>query len=149
MSTMQSAYTITTDHSQLDLPLIHRYLSEDSYWSKGIPMEIVRRSIENSLCFGVFQDENQVGFARVISDFASFAYLADVFILPEHRGQGLSKMLLQSIHEHPEFQGLRRWMLATADAHGLYRQFGWKELAAPERFMERHNPDVYKKAIND
>ena len=142
---MENSYTITTDRSQLDLPLIHRYLSEDSYWSKGIPFEIVRKSIENSLCFGVFQDENQVGFARVITDFASFAYLADVFILPEYRGHGLSKMLMKTIHEHPELQGLRRWMLATADAHGLYSQFDWKPLAAPERFMERHNPDVYKK----
>ena len=146
---MQSSYTITTDRSKLDLPLIHHYLSEDSYWSKGIPMEIVRKSIEHSMCFGVLKGENQVGFARVITDFASFAYLADVFILPAHRGQGLSKMLLKSIHEHPELQGLRRWMLATADAHGLYRQFEWKELAAPERFMERHNPDVYKKNTND
>jgi NAD(P)H-dependent FMN reductase/GNAT superfamily N-acetyltransferase len=144
-NTSPPAYTITTDRSKLDLPLIHRYLSEESYWSKGIPMETVRKSIGNSLCFGVFQGENQVGFARVISDFASFAYLADVFILPAHRGQGLSKMLMNAIHGHPDLQGLRRWMLATADAHGLYRQFGWKELAAPERFMERHAPDIYRK----
>lgn len=139
-----TTYTITTDRSQLDLPLIHRFLSEDSYWSQGIPIETVRKSIENSLCFGVFQDKNQVGFAKVITDYASFAYLADVFILPAHRGRGLSKMLLKTIHEHPDLQGLRRWMLVTADAHGLYRQFNWKALAAPERFMEQHNPNIYK-----
>ena len=145
-------YLINTDPAWLDLDVIHAFLSEHSYWARGIPRDVVTRSITNSLCFGVYSVENngsnpnrrQVGFARVTTDRATFAYLADVFILPEHRGQGLSKRLMEAILIHPDLQGLRRWMLATADAHELYRGFGFTSLAQPERFMQRHDPDVYK-----
>ena len=128
--------TISTDKSKLDIPLIHKYLSEESYWAKKIPLDIVKRSIENSICFGVYNDEQQVGFARVTSDQATFAYLADVFILPEYRGRGLSKQLMQYILDYPALQGLRRWMLGTFDAHGLYKQYGFKEIRYPDRLME-------------
>ena len=144
-------YLISEDATKLDLDLIHKFLSEDSYWARGIPREVVARSIANSLCFGVYalgnanpdSDWRQVGFARVSTDRATFAYLADVFILPEHRGQGLSKRLMEAVLAHPDLQGLRRWMLATADAHELYRRFGFAELSHPDRFMQRHDPDVY------
>jgi len=144
-------YLISEDVTKLDLDLIHKFLSEDSYWARGIPREVVARSIANSLCFGVYalgnanpdSDWRQVGFARVSTDRATFAYLADVFILPEHRGQGLSKRLMEAVLAHPDLQGLRRWMLATADAHELYRRFGFAELSHPDRFMQRHDPDVY------
>jgi len=144
-------YLISEDATKLDLDLIHKFLSEDSYWARGIPREVVARSIANSLCFGVYalgnanpdSDWRQVGFARVSTDRATFAYLADVFILPEHRGQGLSKRLMEAVLDHPDLQGLRRWMLATADAHELYRRFGFAELSHPDRFMQRHDPDVY------
>ena len=145
-------YLISTDPTKLDLDLIHQFLSEHSYWALGIPREVVARSIANSLCFGVYQVENtapapdwrQIGFARVSTDRATFAYLADVFILPGHRGRGLSKRLMEAILAHPDLQGLRRWMLATADAHELYRRFGFTALSQPDRFMQRHDPDVYK-----
>ena len=144
-------YLISADPTKLDLDLIHKFLSEHSYWARGIPRDVVARSIANSLCFGVYALGNanpdsewrQVGFARVATDRATFAYLADVFILPEHRGQGLSKRLMEAVLAHPHLQGLRRWMLATADAHELYRRFGFAELSQPDRFMHRHDPDVY------
>ena len=144
-------YLISEDPSKLDLDLIHKFLSEDSYWARGIPREVVARSIANSLCFGAYalgnanpdSDWRQVGFARVSTDRATFAYLADVFVLPEHRGKGLSKRLMEAVLAHPDLQGLRRWMLATADAHELYRRFGFAELSHPDRFMQRHDPDVY------
>jgi GNAT superfamily N-acetyltransferase len=138
-------YQISTDKTRLDLEMIHGYLSGESYWAKGMPMETMKRSIENSICFGVFIKDQQVGFARVISDCATFAYLADVFILEDHRGNGLSKMLMEYILAYPHLQGLRRWALGTADAHGLYAKFGFTPLAKPERFMEKNNPEVYKK----
>lgn len=128
--------TISTDKSKLDLILIHRFLSEESYWAKNIPFAIVKASIDNSLCFGLYDDDKQVGFARVVSDFSVFAYLADVFIVPGYRGKGLSKQLLQFIVAYPALQGLRRWMLATADAHELYKKYGFKELAKPSQFLE-------------
>lgn len=137
-------YSVSTDKSKLDLPLIHAFLSTQAYWSLNIPFAIVKRSIENSFCFGVYLGDRQVGFARVITDFATIAYLGDVFILPEHRGKGLSKRLVGEIMAHPDLQGLRRWMLLTSDAHGLYRQFGWKPIAGPDRYMEIANPDIYK-----
>jgi GNAT superfamily N-acetyltransferase len=140
-------FAITTDPARFDEDLIHKVLSE-SYWAKGIPREIVARSIRNSLCFGVLRGGEQVGFARVISDYATFAYLADVFILEDFRGRGLAKFLMQCIVQHPELQGLRRWTLATRDAHGLYAQFGFKPLAKPDRFMELHNPDVYNRPVS-
>lgn len=141
----QGDFVVSTDPSRFDITLIHQFLSR-SYWSEGIPREIVERSIENSLCFGVFENSEQVGFARVITDRATFAYLADVFILESHRGRGLGKLLMECISKHPQLQQLRRWMLATRDAHDLYAKFGFKPLARPERFMELHQPDVYKKA---
>ncbi len=137
-------YVISTDRARLDVDLIHGFLAE-TYWAKGIPREVVARSTENSLCFGVYLGQTQVGFARVISDFATYAYLGDVFVLDSHRGKGLGKWLMDCIMQHPSLQGLRRWTLATRDAHGLYAQFGFTPLAAPERFMEVHNRDVYTK----
>jgi GNAT superfamily N-acetyltransferase len=138
-----SSYEITCDRTRLDIGAIHDFLSQ-AYWSAGIPRAVVERAIENSLCFGVFHDEQQVGFARVITDKATFAYLADVYIVSEHRGKGLSRRLVQEIIEHPDLQGLRRILLATRDAHGLYAKFGFKPLAAPDRIMEIHNPSIYR-----
>lgn len=146
-----NAYTISTDLTRLDLHLIHQYLSKESYWAGNIPLEVVERSIKYSLCFGVYAANKQVGFARLVTDRATFAYLADVFILPDHRGKGLSKQLMAYIHAYPEVQGLRRWILGTKDAHGLYEQFGWKPI--PEelvgRFMQLHNPDVYRRGTDE
>ena len=136
---------IDTDRSRLDVALVHDFLSNASYWARGIPLETVRRSIAHSLCFGVYDGGAQVGFARLVTDHATFAYLADVFILDSHRGRGLSKLLMDAIVGHPEVQGLRRWLLGTRDAQGLYAQYGFHPLAAPERFMERHDPHVYER----
>jgi GNAT superfamily N-acetyltransferase len=138
----RGAYTISTDNNRLDLLLIHNFLTQ-SYWAEGIPFETVKRSIEHSLSFGLYRDEQQVGFARLVTDYATFAYLADVFILEPFRGQGLSKWLLEVVMAHPELQGFRRWILGTKDAHGLYRQYGFTELKWPERFMEKLVPDIY------
>lgn len=138
-------FVISTDRARLDVEAVHRFLSTESYWSPGIPLEVVRRAIEHSLAFGVYRGGEQVGFARVVTDFTTFAYLADVFILASLRGQGLSKWLMEAIQSHPDLQGLRRWMLATRDAHGLYAQHGFRPLKAPELFMERHDPDVYRR----
>lgn len=117
---------ISTEKARLDVPMIHRFLSEEAYWCKHIPLHIVQRSIDGSLCFGVYLDRQQVGFARIITDYATFAYLADVFVLPQYRGRGLSKQLIAYIMTYPALQGLRRWMLITFDAHGLYKQFGFQ-----------------------
>jgi len=138
-------FVVTTDPNRLDHDFIHGYLVR-SYWSEGIPRDLVERALSNSLCFGVYEGDKQVGFARVITDFATFAYLADVFIIESHRARGLSKFLMQCIVQEPQLQGLRRWTLATRDAHELYEQFGFKPLAKPARYMEIHNPDVYKKS---
>ncbi|MDJ1503906.1 GNAT family N-acetyltransferase [Xanthocytophaga agilis] len=137
-------YTISTDKTRLDIPLIHHFLSTKSYWAINIPYQTVQKSIENSLCFGVYQGKQQVGFARVITDFATVAYLGDVFIQEEYRKNGLSKWLVETITSHPELQGLRRWVLLTSDAHTLYEKYGFKVAARPENWMEKHNPDVYK-----
>lgn len=136
---------ISTDKSKLDLESTYQFLSQQSYWAKGIPYEVFSRSIEHSLCFGAFLGQLQVAFARVITDFATYGYLADVFVLPEYRQQGISKKLMEAVVAHPQLTGLRRITLATADAHGLYRQFEFKELAKPEIFMELHRPDIYLK----
>ena len=137
-----NTYDISTDPSRLQLDAIHAYLVR-SYWSPGIPKDVVARAIAQSLCFGVYHGQNQVGFARVVTDRATFAYLADVYVLEAHRGQGLSKRLVATVQSHPDLQGLRRFVLATADAHGLYAQFGFKPLSAPERMMEIRDPDPY------
>lgn len=134
---------ITTDRAELDVALIHRFLSQESAWAKGIPLATVQRSLEASLCFGGFLGREQVAFARVISDYATFANLVDVFVLPEHRGKGYSKALVREVMAHPKLQGLRRFTLATSDAHGLYRQFGFTAPLKPESYMERYFPDVY------
>ncbi len=139
----QGEYLISTDRERLDIATIHGFLTT-SYWAAGIPVETVKRSIEHSLNFGLFQNDQQVGFARVITDYTTFAYLADVFVLEPFRGRGLSKWLMQVIIAHPELQGLRKWVLFTRDAHGLYRQVGFTSLANPERAMERNFPNVYK-----
>jgi GNAT superfamily N-acetyltransferase len=137
-------YQISTDHNRLDLHVIHDYLSNHSYWAKGIPFEIVQRSVDHSLCFGIYHGTQQVGFARLITDYATIAYLGDVFVLPAHRGQGLSKWLMETMVSHPDLQGFRRWLLATADAHGLYQQYGFTPLASPDRWMERHKAGIYQ-----
>ncbi|HEY6183758.1 MAG TPA: GNAT family N-acetyltransferase [Terriglobales bacterium] len=139
-------FLISTDKGKLDLDTIYSYLSE-SYWAKGIPREVVVCSVQNSLCFGIFAGAAQIGFARVITDFATYAYLADVFVLEAYRGRGLSKWLMECIVAHPQLQGLRRWTLATRDAHKLYEKFGFKPLAKPDNFMELHNPEVYSRNL--
>ncbi|GAB3233579.1 GNAT family N-acetyltransferase [Hymenobacter seoulensis] len=137
-------YTVSPDPARLNVTLIHHYLSEESYWAKGIPRETVERAIANSLTFGVYTPEGaQVAFARVVTDKATFAWLCDVFVLANYRGQGISKQLMEAVWSHPELQGLRRHLLATLDAHGLYQQFGFQELAAPERYLEVRRPNPY------
>jgi GNAT superfamily N-acetyltransferase len=135
-------YEISTDFTRFDVDAIHAFLSV-SYWSPGVPIETVRRAIENSVCVGAYLDGQQVGFARMVTDKATFAYLADVYVLEGHRGHGLSKQMLEALLHRPELQGLRRMMLVTRDAHSLYAKFGFKPLAVPERFMELHNPYAY------
>ena len=137
-------YLVSDDKQRLDITFIHTYLSNESYWAQNIPLEVVKRSIENSISFGVYHLNKQVGFARVTTDKATFAYLADVFMVESYRGKGLSRMLLEAIHAHPDVQGLRRWMLGTRDAHGLYEKYGWTSIPYPDRFMQLHYPDVYK-----
>ena len=132
-------YLISTDAPRLDLGAIHDFLST-SYWAAGVPEDVVKRSVENSLVFGVYRGKEQVGFARVVTDYATFAYLADVFVLEAHRGRGLGKWLIEVVLSHPDLRGLRRWMLATGDAHELYRKYGFAELARAEIFMEIHSP---------
>jgi GNAT superfamily N-acetyltransferase len=133
---------ISTDRSQFDLDAIHGYL-EKSYWAGGIPRGLVARAMEQSLCFGAFEGARQVGFARVISDLATFAYVSDVFVIDSHRGRGVGKRLMSAIMAHPDLQGLRRWALFTRDAHGLYRQYGFREARYPERLMEVFNDNPY------
>ena len=135
-------FEVSTDPERVDIDVVHDFLTR-SYWAQGIPMETVRRSIENSICFGIYHGRQQVGFARIISDRATFAYLADVFVLPDYRGRGLSRWLMECIVGHPDLQGLRRWMLATRDAHGLYARYGFTAVKKPDRWMELHHPDVY------
>lgn len=136
----KKGYQISTDRSLLNFEIIYQYLDKESYWAQGIPPERLQTAINNSLCFGIYIEQQQVGFARVITDKATFAYLADVFVLETHRKRGLSKWLVQTIVQHPDLQGLRRWSLATADAHGLYAQFGFTPIAKADRWMEIFNP---------
>ena len=136
-------FLVSTDPARVDLDVVHNFLT-NCYWAKGIPRETVARSIEHSLCFGIYDGSGaQVGFARVVSDFATVAYLGDVFVLESHRGRGLSKFMMDCIMHHPALQGLRRWILLTRDAHGLYKEFGFTPLKSADRYMELHSPDVY------
>lgn len=135
----RAGFVISTDKQLLDIPFIHDFLSHSSYWAKNRSRELVERSIENSLTFGVFKGDEQVGFARVVTDYATFAWLADVFVIDEYRGQRLGVWLIEVITSHPRLQNFRRWLLATRDAHELYRRFGFKELHEPARWMERRN----------
>ena len=140
---MVEGYSISSNYENMDLSVIHEFISQ-SYWASNIPLATLQTALENSLCFGVFLNPGaQVGFARMITDKATFAYLADVFILPQHRGKGLSKWLMREILEHPQLQGLRRMLLATRDAHGLYEQCGFRALTSPQSFMELWVPDIY------
>lgn len=137
-------HTISTDDALLDIPVIHDFIANQSYWGQGRKVETVKRALDNSLNFGLYEGNRQIGFARVVTDLATFAWVADVFILEAHRGQGLSKWLMETILEHPELQQFRRWVLATKDAQGLYRQFGFHELKRPERWMERPDPNMHE-----
>jgi GNAT superfamily N-acetyltransferase len=137
-------YVISTDKSKLNIDIIHTFLT-NCYWAKGIPRSLVEKCIANSLCFGAHLNDEQIGFARIVSDFSTFAYLADVFVLEEHRGKGVSRMMMDEIIKHPQLQGLRRFMLATKDAHGLYEKYGFVVTKNPERMMEIVNADVYLK----
>jgi len=137
---LKKGFLVSTDNSMLDINMIHHFLGQLSYWGKNISLQTVKTSIKNSLCFGVYQQQKQVGFARVITDFATFAYLCDVFILPDYRKKGLSKWLIQNIRNHPNLQKLRRLVLATADAHGLYEQFGFSRMKNQDRWMEIFQP---------
>lgn len=144
MTITKAEYSITTDKTKMDLHVIHSFLTH-SYWAEGISTSTVQRSIDGSLCFGVFVNNKQIGFARMITDEATFAYLADVFILEEYRGRGLSKWLMEVIMSYPALQGLRRMMLATRDAHGLYKQFGFVPITNADRWMQIHDADIYKR----
>ena len=137
-------YLITSDRTKVDLQVVHHYLCYESYWTQGVPFERVQMAAEHSLNFSLFYRDEQVGYARVITDYCQIAYLGDVFILETHRGQGLGKWLIETVHQHPNLQDLRNWLLGTLDAHGLYRQFGWISPPEPQRWMIRPNRDVYK-----
>lgn len=138
-------FCISTEKAKLDITEIHYFLSTQAYWCLNIPFDKVKNAAQNSLNFGVYHNNKQIGYARIISDFSTIAYLGDVYILEEYRGNGLSKWLIETIMNHPNLQGLRRWILLTGDAHGLYRQFGWTEIADPTKWMELHNRNVYQK----
>ena len=135
---------VTTDPAKIDGELVYGFLSQ-SYWASGMPRHVLERAVANSLCFSLFDGQDQVGFARVVTDRASFAYLADVFVLPTHRGRGLSKLLMETIVAHPDLQGLRRWVLVTRDAQGLYARYGFTPLAKADGYMERWDPEVYQR----
>jgi GNAT superfamily N-acetyltransferase len=140
----QGDFFISTDPDLLDVPLIHDFLSNRSYWATGRPLDLVRRSLENSLCFGLYKRQRQIGFARVVTDRATFAWICDIFVLEEYRGRGLSKWLIECLMGHPDLQGLRRVLFGTRDAHGLYERFGFTPLAEPSRFMEVFRPNVHR-----
>lgn len=146
ITTTKGDFTISTDKSKLDLEVIHDYLANESYWSKNIPKDRIRKSIANALCFGIYYKGKQIGYAKVVSDFSTMAYLGDVFVLEDYRRQGLSKWLMETIMSHPELTGLRRWILLTSDAHELYKKFGWQPIASPEKWMEIHRPDIFRES---
>ena len=139
----KEGYMICTDPSLLNISYVHHYLSTESYWAKNIPLDIVKKSIAHSFNFGIYADSTQVGFARIVTDYATFGYLCDVFIDDGHRGKGLSKWLLSIIDKHPALQGFRGWFLGTKDAHGLYAQFGYTAHPEPDRMMRKYNPNAY------
>lgn len=138
-----SEIEISTDRARLDLAVVHRFLTQESHWARGIDRTTVERSVRNSLCFGAYRDGAQVGFARVVTDRATFAFVCDVFVLPQVRGQGIARLLCEAIMRHPDLQGLRRMALTSRDARGLYERIGFKALASPAIWMERHSPDIY------
>lgn len=140
----EGGFAVSTDPARLDVDAVHAFLTT-SYWAEGIPRDIVERSLHNSLCFGLYEGERQIGLARVITDLATYAYLCDVYVLPGRRGQGLGKLLMRGVMGHPDLAGVRRFMLVTRDAHELYRPFGFSGLAHPERHMEIARPGIYKK----
>ena len=142
MHTLPDGNQIDTNRDKLDIDVIWQFL-RDAYWCRGISAQVIERSIRHSQCFGVYHRGKQVGFGRVVTDYATFGYIADVFVLPEHRGRGLSKALMESILTHPELQGFRRWQLGTRDAHGLYAQFGFAAPAHPDRHMEKTDLGIY------
>lgn len=142
-------YTLSSDRSRINLSYVHRYLSERSYWARGIPLETVTTSIENSFCAGIYKDEQQVGFGRLITDYATFGYLADVFIDEAHRGQGLGKKLVGFILDTEMVYSLRRIILGTKDAHDLYTRYGFSPLKNPQSFLEIHRPDIYQKSSKE
>jgi len=146
MEIKENGFIFSDDRNLVDVKAVHQYLSISSYWAKDIPSDLVKRSIENSLCFGIYKEQQQVGFARWITDKATFAYLCDVYVLDEFRGLGLSKKLMSLMLFHPDLQGLRRYQLATLDAHGLYEQFGFRALENPERQMGIVFKDLYSKS---
>jgi len=135
---------ITCDVRRVDAALVTEFLAT-SYWAKGVSRDVVEKSLQGSLCFSLLDDGQQVGFARVVTDRATFAFLADVFVLPDYRGRGLGEWLVECVIDHPQLQNLRRWMLGTRDAHGLYEKFGFKRLSQPEIFMELHDPEIYQR----
>ena len=143
MEWTKQEFRISTERTRLQFDVIQKFLSDEAYWSKTRTADQTRTAIENSLCFGLYEGDRQIGFARVVSDFATFAYIGDVFVLKDFRGRGLSKWLMEVIVSHPDLQGLRRWLLATLDAHGLYKQYGFAPLRLPERWMERTAADAY------
>lgn len=141
---MTQGYDVSLDPARLQFDVIHDFIAQ-SYWAREMPRQTLARAVANSVCVGAYRGGEQVGFARVVTDRATFAYLADVFVLPDHGGRGLAKAMVQALHDHAELQGLRRWMLATSDAHGVYAALGWQPIAQPELFMQRHDPDVYRR----
>jgi GNAT superfamily N-acetyltransferase len=143
MTIVKDEFCISTDRERLDLPFIHEFLSKESYWARGISFERVEKAADHSLNFGLYHQDHQIGYARIITDYSRIAYLADVFIIPAFRGKGFSKWLMDQIMNHPDLPGLRRWMLHTSDEHGLYSSFGWKAPERPETYMEIYNPNVY------
>ena len=144
MEWQRGDYEVSTDPERIDIESVHRFLSDEAYWSPGVPEDVVRRAIAGSIVFGLYRGSEQVGLARVVSDRATFAWLCDVYVLKEHRGHGLGKWLMECVKAHPDLQGLRHWLLATRDAHGLYAQYGF-EPVDPDRFMEIRDLDVYKR----
>jgi GNAT superfamily N-acetyltransferase len=139
----QNEFVVSTDPARLDVTAIHAFLTR-AYWSEQIPREVIERAVRHSLCFGLFEGNAQIGLARVVTDYATFAYLCDVYVRESHRGRGLGKWLIECVMAHPQLQGLRRFNLVTRDAHGLYARHGFQSLAKPENHMERHKPDIYK-----